>query len=252
MIIEEESEFAKSWPEMYNQKTRELRALRIIKTLEHFFKKKSLKQMTLLDVGSSTGIIDNYLAKYLKKVTGIDVDESGIKFAKKQFKKPNLKFLLGSGLDLKFKDRSFDIIICTQVYEHVPDPKKLFSEIHRVLKPGGIVYFAAINRLWIIEPHYRLPFLSWFPKKIANIYVKVFGKARCYYESPLSYYGLKNLTNKFKIYDYTNTIVLNPEKFSYPTYLPNNKFIKLLISGLYPISKLFYPAYIWILQKEPR
>ena len=40
-------------------------------------------------------------------------------------------------MKLSFKENSFDIVICTHVYEHVPNSKKLFDEIYRVLKPGG-------------------------------------------------------------------------------------------------------------------
>jgi SAM-dependent methyltransferase len=39
--------------------------------------------------------------------------------------------------DLRFPDRSVDILVCNHVLEHVPDDRKAMVEIHRVLKPGG-------------------------------------------------------------------------------------------------------------------
>jgi SAM-dependent methyltransferase len=39
----------------------------------------------------------------------------------------------------------------------------LLDEVWRVLKPGGLAYLACPNRYSLVEPHYRLPFLSWFP-----------------------------------------------------------------------------------------
>jgi SAM-dependent methyltransferase len=39
--------------------------------------------------------------------------------------------------DLPFEDRSFDLVICSHVLEHIPDDRKAMSEMRRVLKPGG-------------------------------------------------------------------------------------------------------------------
>lgn len=40
-------------------------------------------------------------------------------------------------MDIPFDENSFDLIISTEVFEHIPDPYKAFSEIYRVLKKGG-------------------------------------------------------------------------------------------------------------------
>lgn len=42
--------------------------------------------------------------------------------------------------NLPFVDSSVDAVICEQVLEHVPNPKTVAKEIHRILKPGGVVY----------------------------------------------------------------------------------------------------------------
>jgi SAM-dependent methyltransferase/uncharacterized protein YbaR (Trm112 family) len=44
------------------------------------------------------------------------------------------------GQDLPFKDGAFDAAICQAVLEHVADPYRVVSEMHRVLQPGGLVY----------------------------------------------------------------------------------------------------------------
>lgn len=41
--------------------------------------------------------------------------------------------------ELPFKDNSYEIVICREVLEHVKDPKKVLSELHRVLVPGGVL-----------------------------------------------------------------------------------------------------------------
>jgi SAM-dependent methyltransferase/uncharacterized protein YbaR (Trm112 family) len=48
--------------------------------------------------------------------------------------------VIADGHDLPFADGSFDAVICQAVLEHVPDPYRCVSEIHRVLKPAGLVY----------------------------------------------------------------------------------------------------------------
>ena len=45
--------------------------------------------------------------------------------------------VFGSVMELPFVDHSFDVVLCTEVLEHVPEPVKTLKEFHRVLKPGG-------------------------------------------------------------------------------------------------------------------
>lgn len=234
--------YASGRRQMYDLASRKKRAIRIIKTLEHFLGKKTLGSLVVLDIGSSTGIIDSILAEKFKKVIGCDIDLNAISFAKENFKKKNLSFKLEDAMKLTFPKESFDVVICAQVYEHVPNPGKMFAEIHRVLKKGGVCYLAALNRLWPIEPHYNLPFLSYLPKSLANIYVKLMGKASNYYETTMTYWGLTKLTNKFLKIDYTTKILAQPKKFGYQT----PPILRFLASCL----KYFTPTFFWILVKK--
>ena len=240
--MEYQLEYAKGRPQMYHKKSRELKALRITKTLTDFFGKDKIKSLKILDVGASTGIIDSILAKNFKEVVGTDIDKDAIKFAQKSFKRKNLKFKVDDAMKLSFKENSFDVVICTHVYEHVPSPKKLFTEIYRVLKPGGVCYLAAQNKLWPLEAHHNLPFLSYLPKKAANFYIQIFTDKKEYYEHPMSYWQLNQLLKKYKIHEYTSKILSNPKKFGYE----NIKF------SLWPESsvlKYFTPTLFWLLEK---
>lgn len=49
---------------------------------------------------------------------------------------------VGVAEDLPCDDGSFDVVLCTQVLEHVDDPKRVLSEIERVLAPGGVVFLS--------------------------------------------------------------------------------------------------------------
>ena len=234
---------------MYKHQGRERKAKTIIAVLQDFFGQTPLPSLSLLDVGSSTGIIDNYLADHISKVTGIDIDKEAIQFAQTKFKKHNLQFKVDDLMDLSFPDNALDVVICTQIYEHVPDAHKMIMEIFRVLKPGGICYFAAGNRLTLMEPHYRLPFLSLLPRPLAHIYMKLAGKGNYYHEEHLTLPGLKKLVSNFIVHDYTEKIITHPKKFNVDYMLaPESskyKIAKFIINYAYWLC----PTYIWILKK---
>jgi SAM-dependent methyltransferase len=152
-------------------------------------------------------------------------------------------------MKLPFLDKKFDIVICAHVYEHVPDAKKLLEEIFRVLKPGGVCYFAAGNRLMWNEPHYNLPLLSVLPRPLAHLYIRLAGKANYYHEKHLSYWGLRSLVKDYNCQDYTVRIVKDPAKFHIDYMLvPGSlkaKIARIILSNFYWLS----PGYIWLLSK---
>tara|TARA_Y100001970_G_scaffold291150_1_gene427253 strand:- start:3685 stop:4389 length:705 start_codon:yes stop_codon:yes gene_type:complete len=202
----------------------------------------------LLDIGCSTGIMTKYYSKYFKEIDGIDIDDGGIAFAKENNSSKNITYVFTPIEEFK-SEKKYDVITCSHIYEHVPDSKKLFEKIYSLLKPGGICYFAAGNRYQIYEPHYGLYFLSYFPKKISNIYLKLTKKGDYYYENHLSLFKLRNLVNKFKVHDYTIEIISKPSKYSANEMLDEKslsyKIIKVMSGYLY----FFIPTYIWILEK---
>ena len=152
-------------------------------------------------------------------------------------------------MNIHYDSDTFDVVICSQVYEHVPDAQVMMNEIYRVLKPGGVCYFAAGNRLMWNEPHYNLPLLSVIPPYLAHIYLKLTRKGSHYYEKHLSYWGLKKLVGNFKVTDYTRYIIISPIKF-HAEYMIKPGSIKAKIATL--LTKYFtwlVPGYIWILKK---
>lgn len=99
-----------------------------------FYKPKSV-----LDVGCGGGLLINEMQKTHKaKYSGVDV-----------YKNKNLKNVDYKSADitkgLPFEDNKFDLVTFGEVIEHVPNPDFILAEIHRVLKPKGIVIVTTPN-----------------------------------------------------------------------------------------------------------
>jgi len=54
------------------------------------------------------------------------------------YKQDHTLDVIGDIMSLPFRSEAFDAVVCTQVIEHVPEPRKLVREVSRVLKGGGI------------------------------------------------------------------------------------------------------------------
>jgi len=109
-----------------------------------------LGSLQALDIGSSTGIIDNYLAGHLGHVVGIDIDDKAIEFARENFTGDNLEFHIGDAMNLDFPDTSFDVAI--------------FSVIPR---PLGHVYVRLFRRA---DFYYEKHLSYWGLKKLARAF----------------------------------------------------------------------------------
>jgi SAM-dependent methyltransferase len=68
---------------------------------------------------------------------------------------------------IPFPAGTFNVVINNQVMEHVEDIDAVLSEVHRVLKPGGVVLSLFPDHGVWREGHCGVPFLHWFPKHSA-------------------------------------------------------------------------------------
>lgn len=93
---------------------------------------KPLEVRRVLDTGCGEGFSLNKLSeeKIAASLQGIDNSKEAISLGKKLF--PNLKLQLGSIYELPYEDDYFDLVLCTEVLEHVDNPQKALHELMRV------------------------------------------------------------------------------------------------------------------------
>jgi ubiquinone/menaquinone biosynthesis C-methylase UbiE len=241
-------DFSSAFPAMRDSPARERKARTMLAVLQHYLA-DGLHEMALLDVGGSAGIIDAVLAERFGSVVGVDIDAAAIEHAGRSFSRDNLSFQVGDAMSLRFPDCAFDVVVCAHVYEHVPDARKMMAEIFRVLKPGGVCYFAAGNRLMWTEPHYGLPLLSVLPRPLAHLYIRLAGKAKHYHELHFTYWGLRKLVDGFELHDYTRRIVADPEAFDAGYMLRRGSLKARVAAAVAEHAYWLLPSYIWLLRK---
>ena len=108
-----------------------------------------LAGMKVLDVGCGGGILSEAMAQRGATVTGIDMGEAPLAVARLH--------QLESGVAVDYRQITaealaeelpgqFDIVTCMEMLEHVPDPASVIRACHKLVKPGGQVFFSTINR----------------------------------------------------------------------------------------------------------
>jgi SAM-dependent methyltransferase len=105
----------------------------------------------ILDVGSETGSNLRLLQSLgFSEILGLDREKTAIDFC---VQKGLPKVLGGDACDLPFKDDSFELVLATDILEHIEDDSKAVDEIVRVLVPGGRAIFTVprFAFLWGIQ-----------------------------------------------------------------------------------------------------
>ncbi|CAK0775968.1 Methyltransferase type 11 domain-containing protein [Gammaproteobacteria bacterium] len=200
----------------------------------------------VVDIGCSGGLFITALAPYFTRAIGVDIDRHALTVADQA---PNLTYLLADSQRLPLPDACTDLVICNHVYEHVPDAAILFQEIHRVLRPGGVCYLGAASRLTPMEPHYHLPFLSWLPKSLAHLYMRLTGKGEYYYENLRSYWGIRRLIGAFEVKDYTLRVLEDPDRFRARDLVPQEGLWSRVPLAVWRLLYPLLPSYLFILRR---
>lgn len=97
----------------------------------------------ILDAGAGSLAYTHLLTERASEYISLDIADSRAR-----------PTVVGTVLSLPFVDASFDTVFCSQVLEHVPEPKVALKEIERILVPGGVLILTAPHLAYLHnEPH---------------------------------------------------------------------------------------------------
>ena len=119
----------------------------IIKTLNLKNKEKPLEKISILDVGCGGGLLSEPMKKLGAEVVGIDASEKNIQIAKLHAKKNNLEIdYLCTSPENFTKKMKFDVVLNMEIVEHVEDIDFFLKSSAKLLKKGGIMFVATLNK----------------------------------------------------------------------------------------------------------
>ncbi|MGA2615412.1 MAG: methyltransferase domain-containing protein [Spirochaetia bacterium] len=154
------------------------------------------KGMSFLDIGCGTGWAVRRTAQLLNgvgKFYGIDISPQMIEKANEQtLKGRNIKFKVGNAEELPFGNGTFDVVLCTNSFHHYKNPKKVLTEMARVLKSDGAVYITDLTADSLIS---RI--IDNRQRKIEKEHVRFYGTKdyqKMFSQVGLTYIGQKTIT----------------------------------------------------------
>jgi ubiquinone/menaquinone biosynthesis C-methylase UbiE len=134
-------------------------------------RRRPLEGSLLLEIGTGSGV----MAADLAVAVGPDGRVVSVDVCDERVTSQGFDFVPVVGTHLPFPDATFDVVVSNHVFEHVGGRSEQLNhlrEMLRVLRPDGLAYLATPNRWGLLEPHYRLPLLSWLPARAASAYLR--------------------------------------------------------------------------------
>jgi len=132
-----------NWASQYdsnNNKTRDLEAIALRKTLAH------ISFGNVLEVGCGTGKNTIWFIEKAMHITAIDLSEEMLTKAKEKINSSRVQFVQ---TDIKnewtFTNQLYDLISFSLVLEHIQNLDHVFNEVYKKLKPGGYVYIGELH-----------------------------------------------------------------------------------------------------------
>jgi 2-polyprenyl-3-methyl-5-hydroxy-6-metoxy-1,4-benzoquinol methylase len=156
----------------------------------------------ILDIGCGNGSLTNLIAQHGYEVVGVEESESGVKFASHAF--PACRFIQGSIYNLPYTEigSKFDIVIASEVIEHLFYPKELVRNAKKCLNPNG--------RLILTTPYHGY---------LKNVMLAVSGKMDRHFTTlwdggHIKFFSVASMTALLEAEEYTNI------KFNFAGRLP--------------------------------
>lgn len=177
---------------------------RVVSKYKNSNKTNALNKLKCLDIGCGGGLLSERIARLGASVTGIDITKNSVEIAKIH--------ALNSGLNInyintdvssfirKYSSKKFDLIIASEVIEHIDNRCLFFEEVSKLLKYEGILIVTTINKT-------ALSLI--FAKFMAENILKLLPKGIHDFEKFVSPKTLINEAKKYKIH-FNETIGFKP------------------------------------------
>ena len=117
--------------------------------LNYINERAPLAGKAVLDAGCGGGILSEAMASLGAMVTGIDMGDAALGVARLYLRESGLEVDYHQATTEQFAEihpDQFDVVTCLELLEHVPDPASIVAACKTLVKPGGDVFFATINR----------------------------------------------------------------------------------------------------------
>jgi len=105
----------------------------------------NIKDKKVLDIGCGYGWCElNFLDRGASELVGMELTESDLVTIRENINDTRLTLVTGSAIEIPLTAQSVDTVVSWEVIEHIPKntEAKMFSEVFRVLKPGGVFYLS--------------------------------------------------------------------------------------------------------------
>ena len=142
-----------------------------------------------LEVGFGSGVYLSTLAEHFEQVVGSDVESTYFDHSKSlALNYPNVSLVSDDITCTKLPRSSFDVVLCTEVVEHIPDSAIALANMHDLLKPGGTLVLSTPQPYCPLEIVANIAFLP-----------GIINMVRLIYQEPILETGHINLLSSRKV-----------------------------------------------------
>lgn len=205
----------------------------------------------ILEIGCGSGVI----ASALSDAGGGRLEVDAVDVVDNRVRRDGYGFQLVDSARLPYEDGRFDVVISNYVIEHVGTAAEQavhLQEIRRVLADRGVAYLGIPNKWRLVEPHYRLPLLSWFPQRLSDWYVRVTRRGTYYDCLPLAFRPARAMLHMagFDSRDITVAALRKTLAIEHPASLADRIVNRYVPDWMLRLAMPIMPVYIFLLKKR--
>jgi 2-polyprenyl-6-hydroxyphenyl methylase/3-demethylubiquinone-9 3-methyltransferase len=125
-------------------------------------------RLDVIDVGCGAGTQALIWAEQGHRVKGVDVSAPLVEVARQRSTSSgkSAQFEVGDAQNLPAAGASADVVLLSELLEHIAPWQAVLDEATRVLRPGGLLYVSTTNKLCPIQEEFDLPGYSWYPNAL--------------------------------------------------------------------------------------